>query len=73
MSTVDLVAVPDAEKTTPLNRIPLQDTSLDIWDKKYRLKTKDGDNVDQSVSDTFHRVARALAETEKVKSEQILT
>jgi len=65
MSTVDLVAVPDAEKATPLNRIPLQETSLDIWDKKYRLKTKDGDNVDQSVSDTFHRVARALADTEK--------
>ncbi len=65
MSTVDLVAVPDAEKTTPLNRIPLQETSLDIWDKKYRLKTKDGENVDQSVSDTLHRVARALADTEK--------
>ncbi len=70
MSTVDLVAVPDAEKTSPLNRIPLQETSLDIWDKKYRLKTKDGENVDQSVSDTFHRVARALAETEKDEASQ---
>ncbi len=70
MSTVDLVAVPDAEKASPLNRIPLQETSLDIWDKKYRLKTKDGDNVDQSVSDTFHRVARALAETEKGEANQ---
>ncbi|MEE9332657.1 MAG: adenosylcobalamin-dependent ribonucleoside-diphosphate reductase [Granulosicoccaceae bacterium] len=70
MSTVDLVAVPDAEKTSLLNRIPLQETSLDIWDKKYRLKTKDGDNVDQSVSDTFHRVARALSETEKDDASQ---
>jgi len=43
---------------------------IDIWDKKYRLKTKDGDNVDQSVSDTFHRVARALAETEKDEASQ---
>ena len=40
MSTVDLVAVPDAEKSTPLNRIPLQETSLDIWDKSIGLKPK---------------------------------
>ena len=44
-----------------LNKLPLQETSLDIWDKNYRLKTKDGENVDKSITDTIHRVARALS------------
>ena len=47
-----------------LGRLPLQETSLDIWDKKYRLKTKDGQPVDASVHGTFERVARALADVE---------
>jgi ribonucleoside-diphosphate reductase alpha chain len=44
--------------------IPLQQASKDIWDKKYRLKRKDGTAVDQSIEATFERVARALAEVE---------
>ncbi|MEJ2141835.1 MAG: adenosylcobalamin-dependent ribonucleoside-diphosphate reductase [Gammaproteobacteria bacterium] len=44
--------------------ITYQQASLDIWDKKYRLKTKDGENVDQSMDDTYSRVAKALAEVE---------
>jgi ribonucleoside-diphosphate reductase alpha chain len=44
--------------------IAYQEASLDIWDKKYRLKTKDGEDVDQSMDDTYSRVARALAEVE---------
>ncbi len=44
--------------------IPFQDASVDIWDKKYRLKTKDGENVDQSMDETYQRVARALADVE---------
>jgi len=48
----------------PIAAIALQETSLDIWDKKYRLKTKDGDDVDTSIEDTFRRVARALADVE---------
>lgn len=55
---------------TELTTLPLQETSLDIWDKKYRLKTKDGDNVDQTITDTFHRVARALSEVEKNENDQ---
>ena len=47
-----------------LGRLPLQETSLDIWDKKYRLKTKDGRPIDASVHETFSRVARALADVE---------
>jgi len=56
----------DAPANTPaaLATISLQETSLDIWDKKYRLKTKDGENVDETIADTFERVARALADVE---------
>ncbi|MDE3021918.1 MAG: adenosylcobalamin-dependent ribonucleoside-diphosphate reductase [Pseudomonadota bacterium] len=45
--------------------LPLQETSLDIWDKKYRLKNQNGDPVDIDISDTFRRVAKALASVEK--------
>ncbi len=35
-----------------------------IWDMKYRLKEADGTAIDQSVEDTWRRIARALAEVE---------
>jgi ribonucleoside-diphosphate reductase alpha chain len=44
--------------------VTLQPVSLDIWDKKYRLKNKHGQPVDETIDDTFIRVAKALAETE---------
>ena len=44
--------------------IGFQETSLDIWDKKYRLKTKSGEIVDETMDDTYRRVASALAEVE---------
>lgn len=44
--------------------IPFQPASLDIWDKKYRLKAKDGTAVDASLDATYERVARALADVE---------
>ncbi|HYQ92558.1 MAG TPA: LAGLIDADG family homing endonuclease [Candidatus Competibacteraceae bacterium] len=44
--------------------MPMQAASLDIWDKKYRLKTKDGQILDETVDGTYQRVARALAEVE---------
>ena len=44
--------------------IPLQAASLDIWDTKYRLKTRSGEPVDQSMDSTWERVATALAEVE---------
>lgn len=50
--------------------IPYQDASIDIWDTKYRLKTKDGTAIDQSIDDTYQRVARALSGVEKGKAKQ---
>ena len=47
--------------------IPMQSASEDIWDKKYRLKTKDGEAIDKTVDATYQRVARALAEVEEKK------
>lgn len=44
--------------------IPLQPASIDIWDKKYRLKAKDGRVIDETIDDTYRRVAYALAEVE---------
>ncbi|HEY0719797.1 MAG TPA: adenosylcobalamin-dependent ribonucleoside-diphosphate reductase [Gammaproteobacteria bacterium] len=51
--------------STAVTAIPFQPASLDIWDKKYRLKTKSGEIIDKSIDDTFKRVARALSEVEQ--------
>lgn len=39
--------------------------SHQIWDKKYRFKEFDGTPIDQSMDDTWRRVAKALASVEK--------
>ena len=44
--------------------VSMQEASIDIWDKKYRLKTKDGEPVDETIDGTYQRVARALADVE---------
>ena len=49
----------------PLNHeLPLQPASYDIWDKKYRLKDKRGNNQETCVNETFIRIAKALAAIE---------
>jgi len=60
MSSVRLEAV-----TQSVTDIAFQEASLDIWDKKYRLKTKGGDVVDATIDETYQRVARALANVEE--------
>lgn len=50
--------------------IPFQSASIDIWDKKYRLKTKDGTAIDKDISATYERVARALADVEIGEAKQ---
>ena len=47
-----------------LKQMGLQSTSEDIWDKKYRLKDKAGNPVDDTTKDTFERVASALSGVE---------
>ncbi|MDC1143847.1 adenosylcobalamin-dependent ribonucleoside-diphosphate reductase [Porticoccaceae bacterium] len=44
--------------------IAMQDASLDIWDKKYRLKDKQEQPVDKDINATYMRVAKALAGVE---------
>ena len=65
MKSVQLKSVP-----TGVADIPLQDASMDIWDKKYRLKRKDGVPVDAVIDDTYQRVARALSEVEVTPEKQ---
>jgi len=50
---------------TCLADIPLQEASLNIWDTKYRLKSKSGEPMDESIYGTYKRVAQALAAVEK--------
>jgi len=45
--------------------VPMQSASMDIWDKKYRLKDKHGVAIDESIDDTYKRVALALSDVEK--------
>ena len=66
MSTVRLEAV----KNKLAQGIEMQPASYDIWDKKYRLKTKQGDPVDASIDHTYQRVAKALAEAEPTAEKQ---
>lgn len=53
-----------------VTEIPFQDASMDIWDTKYRLKTKDGEAIDGTIDETYQRVARAIASVEKNKTKQ---
>ncbi len=50
--------------------IPVQSVSLDIWDKKYRLKSKQGEHVDKDMDDSYSRVARALADVETTEEKR---
>jgi ribonucleoside-diphosphate reductase alpha chain len=59
-----LQAVKSSEEEAQ-QEVPMQSVSLDIWDKKYRLKTKQGDHIDQNMDDSYSRVARALADVEE--------
>jgi ribonucleoside-diphosphate reductase alpha chain len=53
---IDAMTGSAMERIAPISR--------HIWDAKYRLKAADGTPVDLTIEDTWHRVARALAEAE---------
>jgi len=59
-----LQAVKTTDTQATEQEVPIQPVSIDIWDKKYRLKSKQGEFVDQTMDDTYSRVAKALAEVE---------
>ena len=65
MTARKLQAVPNN-----VNDVPYQPASLDIWDKKYRLKSKDGSYIDANIDGTYERVARALSDVETTKEKQ---
>ena len=48
----------------------LQETSREVWDSKYRLKTKEGQPVDEDIAGTFRRVAKALADVEETEEKR---
>jgi ribonucleoside-diphosphate reductase alpha chain len=60
MSSAKAPATSDEQKKD----LPLQEASLDIWDSKYRLKSKSGQPIDADLDGTYKRVAHALAEVE---------
>jgi len=62
MSSVRVEAI-----DTDIQAVPFQAASLDIWDKKYRLKSKIGESIDADIDDTYKRVALAIAGVEKTK------
>jgi ribonucleoside-diphosphate reductase alpha chain len=63
-----LKAVKVAHKSE--REVPMQPVSLDIWDKKYRLKTKQGSPIDHTIDDTYQRVAKALSEVEETEEKR---
>jgi len=53
--------------STDIQAVPFQEASLDIWDKKYRLKSKIGECIDADIDATYKRVARAISKVEKTR------
>ena len=50
----------------------LQPIAQDIWEMKYRLKDPSGAPIDETVEDTWRRVARALAAPEQASRRDTL-
>ena len=62
--------IPESSQSNLNKPIPVQEAALDIWDRKYRLKTSKGEDVDGSMDETYERVAGALAEVELTPAKQ---
>ncbi|HQN64664.1 MAG TPA: adenosylcobalamin-dependent ribonucleoside-diphosphate reductase [Methylophilus sp.] len=70
LKAIDTQAKDVMSKSEDAVEIPVQSVSLDIWDKKYRLKTKTGEHVDKDMDDSYRRVARALADVETTEEKK---
>ena len=64
---MDSLAKKESEigENSDIQDIKLQETSLDIWEGKYCLKSKEGVQIDKGIEDTYKRVARSLANVEE--------
>ena len=62
--TLKIIKVGQAAEAPAADEVPLQPAALDIWERKYRLCTQSGEPVDQTIFDTYDRVATALAALE---------
>lgn len=54
-----------ADLSTSAAEVPIQPASWEIWDQKYRLKTKEGNPLDETIDASYQRVAAALADVEQ--------
>lgn len=53
-----------------ISKIVFQPAAEDIWRKKYRLTSKDGEPVDITIDDTYKRVAKALSGVENSREKR---
>ena len=53
-----------AATSKSLREVSMQSASLEIWDQKYRLKSKGGEILDRDIDGTWRRIARSLADIE---------
>ena len=44
---------------------PITDIAKKIWSEKYQFKSSDGSPIDETLDDTWRRVAKTLASVEK--------
>jgi len=72
MSSPEICAIDKTQLQKTVMEIPFQDASLDIWEKKYCLKSKEGIAVDADIQGTYGRVASALSEVEQDPSKRAL-
>jgi len=63
-STETLQDVRTTNTATSSAMVPMQEASVDIWDKKYRLKDKAGRIIDADIDATYQRVAGRIASVE---------
>jgi ribonucleoside-diphosphate reductase alpha chain len=56
--------------STTTAEVPLQPASLDIWEKKYQLKSIHGQVIDQSIDAMRHRIVDALISVDRFPTEE---
>src|SRR5262245_35354951 len=61
--SIEALKIKTVQKATDV-AAALQPASEDIWDRKYRLKDKSGNPLDETIDGTYRRVAQALSEVE---------